>query len=1013
MKKTLAIVLSCVVLVAAFFAVAMITSADATDVYASTVEVILADGSTVYLGKQPTFGTGDDAGNIVGYQDDNILNILTLKEGTMKFDETTGTLTVDGVNGVKKISTITGSLVIVAKGVNVVDNSGADRAIVVDYKDYADAGKTVLKNVGNLTIKGDGTLKATSNKYTIMTSCGNLEVTGDVTVESTGTQDAFHASNGTSSFDVDGNWMKFSGNSKVTVTTTAGCGIRTNRADSSIYITENANVTINSTITANWSAALKCHNFEMSGGTCTLKVKGGSGVPAPVGLDVHGGAGTFAKFTGGTLDIDVESVGDRGHGILLYNTITNEFSGTVVDVNVKSASKAGNSTSSGGIVVQNRTSPVSDMNVAISGGLINVVTDANTNGYFYLEDRGLISITGGTLTGSSLQFFHAVETGNTLNISGGNFNVTSSDANIYGSDKITQSGTTIDATAKTFTQGTVGTVAPVSKTCSQASNAVKTPVEVTENSTATVSPVIKLADATVVTVTSTTPYVGATEVISVAGNKATQAAKQFDAAPEAPVNVKFSNITTTGATVSWDATNNATAYAVYVGGQKVGETDQNTYSFALTGLTAKTEYKVQIEASNQIGTSPKSAEVTLTTATEGVAASVTITPATGDAVELNAANTTYNGATGTAVFDAATGTLTITDLTGVKGIFAGDMLTEFNLIAKGTNTFDSDLANVLKGGYFTIAGDGKIVVNSTKTDAYPILGQASLTFAGSVEFSMTSATSKGAVHVSRGQGTKTPGIATITIKENAKVTLDTENKALYIAGEVVSLIITDNAVVNVTNRTKNDVIHVLADTDNEDCSEPAKAYMEVSGNAKLTFSKGNAGARVQCKVPKAEGHAEILIKDKATVEGSAPGQVLYAVCDNTSDNDQSTITITGNPTVKLTNTDKYACLQVTGDNNTVTLEGGTVELSSPGKSAFFNSGKTTWNINHVKTMVAGDDAASAAAVEELNTTDKYFKIVMNNPNTSDNVLPVVAIVAGLSAIAVAAAVVLRKKSYNA
>ncbi len=1009
MKKTLAILLSCVLLVAAFFAVAMITSADASEVYASTVEVTLADGSTVYLGKQPTFGTGEDAGKIVGYQDDNILNILALKEGTMKFDETTGTLTIDGVKGVKKVASYTGSMVLVVKGTNTIENDKADdNAVQVNY---ANGDKTL---VGNLIIKGDGTLNAISPKYTLCSNCGSIEITDKVTVnvESTfngtnATADAIHVSNGGNA-----NFIKFSGNCKVVAKANTHSAIRTNQAGSAVYITENADVEILLVQRQGWGGGVVTQNFEMTGGTLDINVENESSakVAAITGLNVQEGS---ANLKGGTIKVNVNNkYSNRGYGIFFKNTKAIKFEGSVVDVTVKNATAASNNAM---IATQG-----SSTQLDVTGGKLSFSGDANTTGLFGVNvNNCTVNISGGTITGTARSFAYSQGANMTFNITGGNIDVTSTVSNYTESSAktFTQSGTvTMDKAGTTFKNGTVGAVNPTSTTCSKASLLAKTPVEVADKPTATVSPVIKLADNTVVTVTATAPYVGNTEIISVAGNKATQATKEFTAAPAAPVNIKFTNITTTGATVTWDATENATAYAVYVGGQKVGETDKDTFNFALTGLTEKTQYKVQVEASNQIGTSPKSAEVTLTTATEGVAASVTIVPATGDAVELNASNTTYNGATGTAVFDAATGTVTINNLTGVQSITAAADVA-LTVTAKGTNSLESASAtNSLYAGHLTVNGDGKLSVKNTKTDAYPILGGHSLTFAGSLEFSLTSTTSKHAVHVSRGNNEV--GVADFVAKENVKITLNTAKNAISVNGEKTSLIITDNAVVNITN-TSGDALSSVADKDLSYEGKPG-AYTEISGNAKVTVVSGSCGIRNRYCADTAglktmEGTADVVIKDNANVDISAVGQVIYSYCDPGKgvDTDKASFTMTGNPTVKLTNTKNYQGFQIKGDDNTVTLNGGTLEIYAPEKTAFSNDGKTTWVVNHVKTMVAGDDAASAAKTDEINTSAKYFKIVMNNPNTSDNVISVVAVVLAISAVAVAAAVVLRKRSYNA
>lgn len=62
----------------------------------------------------------------------------------------------------------------------------------------------------------------------------------------------------------------------------------------------------------------------------------------------------------------------------------------------------------------------------------------------------------------------------------------------------------------------------------------------------------------------------------------------------APTNLSSSNVTTTGATLSWDAVSNASSYTV-----KIGETEHtgvNTNSYSATGLTAGTQYTWTVKA---------------------------------------------------------------------------------------------------------------------------------------------------------------------------------------------------------------------------------------------------------------------------------------------------------------------------------------------------------------------------------------------------------------------------------
>lgn len=62
----------------------------------------------------------------------------------------------------------------------------------------------------------------------------------------------------------------------------------------------------------------------------------------------------------------------------------------------------------------------------------------------------------------------------------------------------------------------------------------------------------------------------------------------------APTNLSSSNVTTTGATLLWDAVDNASSYTVKIGTTEY--TDVNTNSYSATGLTAGTQYTWTVKA---------------------------------------------------------------------------------------------------------------------------------------------------------------------------------------------------------------------------------------------------------------------------------------------------------------------------------------------------------------------------------------------------------------------------------
>ena len=89
-------------------------------------------------------------------------------------------------------------------------------------------------------------------------------------------------------------------------------------------------------------------------------------------------------------------------------------------------------------------------------------------------------------------------------------------------------------------------------------------------------------------------------------------------APSVPTDVKASDVTKTGATVTWTASTDnegVAGYNVYVNGTQVNDTLVATTEYVLTGLTAATEYSVKVTAVDAAGNvSEKSEAATFTTA---------------------------------------------------------------------------------------------------------------------------------------------------------------------------------------------------------------------------------------------------------------------------------------------------------------------------------------------------------------------------------------------------------------
>ncbi|MFD0382688.1 chitinase [Streptomyces stramineus] len=85
--------------------------------------------------------------------------------------------------------------------------------------------------------------------------------------------------------------------------------------------------------------------------------------------------------------------------------------------------------------------------------------------------------------------------------------------------------------------------------------------------------------------------------------------------PGAPGGLRAGAVTASSVTLSWDAVSGATGYTVYRDGAKGQSTAGN--SVTVTGLMPATSYRFQVAASNSAGESPKSAEITATTAAGG------------------------------------------------------------------------------------------------------------------------------------------------------------------------------------------------------------------------------------------------------------------------------------------------------------------------------------------------------------------------------------------------------------
>lgn len=129
--------------------------------------------------------------------------------------------------------------------------------------------------------------------------------------------------------------------------------------------------------------------------------------------------------------------------------------------------------------------------------------------------------------------------------------------------------------------------------------------------------------------TPATDYSVEIEAVDAAGNVSEKSeaatfttAKAVDTeAPSVPTDVKASDVTKTGATVTWTASTDnegVAGYNVYVNGTQVNDTLVATTEYVLTGLTEGTEYTVEVEAVDTNNNVSAKAAATFTTKKDAV-----------------------------------------------------------------------------------------------------------------------------------------------------------------------------------------------------------------------------------------------------------------------------------------------------------------------------------------------------------------------------------------------------------
>lgn len=376
-------------------------------------------------------------------------------------------------------------------------------------------------------------------------------------------------------------------------------------------------------------------------------------------------------------------------------------------------------------------------------------------------------------------------------------------------------------------------------------------------------------------------------------------------------------------------------------------------------------------------------------------------------------------ATGTITFDKATGTLTLDGVTGIQSIFSPDV-GNLTVNVKGTNTIEtSEITTNLKSnkGNLIITGDGTLNIVSATAKAYPIVSQiGGVEISGSVKLNVNVDTANCAIH----SGRTTESF--IHILDNAQVTVkNVDGRGIYAAGHSTEIVITDNAIVDV--EAKGDAIYVLVDRiDTTTANFDNTGLLEVSGKAQVKLVGGSCGIRTNFNVTGDNGEAgdlNVIFKDEAKVDVTAPGQVVYLAAGTTK---KATLEIAGSADVNVTNTGKYAGLDLRGkEANTFKMTGGSLEVTltnAENTLGALNSGNAAITIDiakdlRVKQGASKDAAASIdAGTLAVDKNVKYLAITSDaTPPTSDNAVASIALVA-LVSLAAAAMIVLRRRVHD-
>ena len=388
MKKTLAILISAILVVAAVCAFTLTSGAAA----APSVTVYVDGGAATELNATTT--TVTHAGT-----------------GTFAFDAATGTLTLNNFNGNLRVLNKTGDLTVKLVGTNVINTGTAGNVFVINNTAEGAATKITFTGAAatdTLTVKSTGDfLFNLSGKGEMV-----FKDKANVTIESI--KDPIHFAGacvgGGLRMQNDASlYVNFTG----TGTRVIGCN---NDANATLWM-EGGTIKVDALSVGSWGVGLDVHNLEMTAGKIDLNVKttGQAVVGLRVGAAADGkpasGKG-IGNFEGGTVEIDVESThtptavwngGARVYGIFLLRADALNFDGTTVTINGKMNKHADANTAywtgSGNLIGSQYSKSIN-----VNAGTITL-NGANSDGAFGMEQyaagQGDLNLNGGTIKGTA------------------------------------------------------------------------------------------------------------------------------------------------------------------------------------------------------------------------------------------------------------------------------------------------------------------------------------------------------------------------------------------------------------------------------------------------------------------------------------------------------------------------------------------------------------------------------------------------------------------------------------